>query len=61
MYGNNKVLDLFLEESAKHIECLESDLLLIKQNAETLNTEMVNKALGTLRTIKGGSSIFDTE
>ena len=58
MDGDDEILDLFLEESAEHLEGIESDLLLIEQHAENVNSEMVNKVFRAMHTIKGGSSFF---
>ena len=58
MDGDDEILDLFLEESAEHLEGIESDLLAIEQCGENVNTELVNKVFRAMHTIKGGSSFF---
>ena len=58
MDGDDEILDLFLEESAEHLEGIESDLLNIEQNGENVDTELVNKVFRAMHTIKGGSSFF---
>ena len=58
MDGDDEILDLFLEESAEHLEGIESDLLEIEKNGENINYDLVNKVFRAMHTIKGGSSFF---
>ena len=58
MDGDDEILDLFLEESAEHLEGIENDLLCIEKDGENVNLEQVNKVFRAMHTIKGGSSFF---
>ena len=58
MDGDDEILDLFFEESAEHLEGIESDLLHMEKSGENVDIEMVNKVFRAMHTIKGGSSFF---
>ena len=58
MDGDDEILDLFLEESAEHLDGIENDLLTIEKDGESINYELVNKVFRAMHTIKGGSSFF---
>ena len=58
MDGDDEILDLFLEESAEHLDGIENDLLTIEKDGEAINYDLVNKVFRAMHTIKGGSSFF---
>lgn len=58
MDGDDEILDLFLEESAEHLDGIENDLLTIEKDGENINYDLVNKVFRAMHTIKGGSSFF---
>ncbi len=58
MHQDDEVFSLFLEEAREHLETIETDLLLIEEQGESLDSELINKVFRDIHTVKGGAGFF---
>jgi len=55
---DNEILQSFIEESREHLSDIESDLLLIEQQAPQIDEALVNKVFRAAHSIKGGAGFM---
>lgn len=56
---NDETLTMYVQESKEHLEDIETDLLEIEQQADTLDEELVNRVFRAAHSIKGGGGFLN--
>nr|MBF0222489.1 Hpt domain-containing protein [Desulfobulbaceae bacterium] len=55
---DNDAIQIFVEESAEHLECVENDLLSIEKGGTQVDGELINNIFRAVHTVKGGAGFL---